>query len=65
MDSKEDLLHLLVDDVHEEAQARMEVAFAPDRPALERLLTFVEEHVHYSARPVTRTPHILRALDPG
>jgi len=54
MDSKEDLLYRIVDDVHEEVQARMDVACAPDKPALERLLTFVEEQVHYNAKHVTR-----------
>jgi len=54
MNSKEDLLYRIVDEVHEEVQVRMDAAGAPGKPALERLLTFVEEQVLYNTKHVTR-----------
>ncbi len=55
MDSKEDLLFHIVDDVHEISRAQLDAARArDDLSPLEQLLQFVEAQVEYLARNVTR-----------
>jgi AcrR family transcriptional regulator len=55
MDSKEDLLLRIVEDVHEEVEALMAEALADeDAPPLERLATYVRAQVDYNARNIKR-----------
>jgi AcrR family transcriptional regulator len=53
--SKEDLLFRIVDDVHTDVQATMDEAFADTTvPPLERLVRFARKQVEYNARNVDR-----------
>jgi len=55
VNSKEDLLYRVVDDVHEVARAQLDQAKGrEDLPPLGRLLLFVESQVDYNAHHVTR-----------
>lgn len=55
MDSKEDLLFRIVEDVHEVSRAQLDDARGRDGlPAVDRLMLFVEAQVTYLARNVTR-----------
>ena len=55
MNSKEDLLYRIVNDVHVQVQAKLDAASAlADESALRRLLFFVREQVEYNARHVTQ-----------
>jgi AcrR family transcriptional regulator len=55
MDSKEDLLFRIVEDVHEVSRAQLDDARRRDElPATDRLMLFVEAQVTYLARNVTR-----------
>jgi AcrR family transcriptional regulator len=55
VNSKEDLLYKVVDDVHEVARAQLDAARArTDLRPLDRLLYFVESQVDYNAHHVTR-----------
>jgi AcrR family transcriptional regulator len=55
LDTKEDLLYSVVQDVHEVSHAQLEAARArTDLSATARLLHFVKEQVLYNARNVTR-----------
>lgn len=53
MNSKEDLLYRIIDDVHNIVQAKLDDACdRADLPAFERLLMFVTDQVGYNARHV-------------
>jgi AcrR family transcriptional regulator len=55
MNSKEDLLYRIVDDVHNIVQTKLDDACArDDLRALDRLLLLVTDQVDYNARHVTR-----------
>jgi AcrR family transcriptional regulator len=55
MDSKEDLLLRIVEEVHEEVEALLEQALADeDVPPLERLAGYVRAQVEYNARHIKR-----------
>jgi AcrR family transcriptional regulator len=55
IDSKEDLLFQVVDDVHRDVQQMLDAAMAePDVPPLEQLARFVRRQVEYNARNVKR-----------
>jgi AcrR family transcriptional regulator len=54
IDSKEDLLFGVIQDVHEPALANLAVQRSSEGPALDRLRKFVTEHVMYNARNLTK-----------
>jgi AcrR family transcriptional regulator len=54
IDSKEDLLFQVLSDVHDGAAEIVEQVRAMDAPPLERLRTYVREHVAYNTRNITK-----------
>jgi len=54
IDSKEDLLFQVLSEVHDGAAEIVERVQAMDAPALERLRTYVREHVVYNTRNITK-----------
>ncbi|GIU93448.1 MAG: TetR family transcriptional regulator [Acidimicrobiia bacterium] len=67
IDSKEDLLFEVIQEVHRDGLARLEAMRASQAPALERLAAFVRSHVEYNARNLTKISvffHDFRSLSP-
>ncbi|MCW3062986.1 MAG: TetR/AcrR family transcriptional regulator [Solirubrobacterales bacterium] len=68
IDSKDDLLFRVLEDVHEDARHLLDDVAAMDAPPLERLAAYVRGHVEFNLRNLSKVAvyyHDFALLDPG